>query len=105
MSAENVEMKNRCYNCAKFLNPDRTCFSDGECPNFDPGPSDSEIRMTFRNVRRNEPETECDRCERAAECYKEGRLIAYTSLADVAVYPEFGRNGHVMLGFSECPKK
>lgn len=29
-------MKNRCYNCGKAVSPDRTCFSDGNCPEFIP---------------------------------------------------------------------
>ena len=29
-------MKNRCYNCVKAVSPDRTCFSDGNCPEFIP---------------------------------------------------------------------
>ena len=57
-------------------------------------------------TKRNKPETECDGCEHAAECYKDGRLFGYISLADVEVYPEYGRNGHVALRIGEqCPKE
>lgn len=56
--------------------------------------------------KRNKPETECDKCERSAECYKAGILFGYISLADVEVYPEYNRNGHVTLRIGEsCPKR
>ena len=29
-------MKNKCYNCVKALDPDRTCMSDGGCDWFEP---------------------------------------------------------------------
>ncbi len=54
----------------------------------------------------NKPETKCDRCERQAECYKEGRLVGYTSLSDIYVYSELGGHGHAMKGIGEtCPAK
>ena len=29
-------IENRCYNCSKAFSPNRTCYSDGECPKFKP---------------------------------------------------------------------
>lgn len=29
-------IENRCYNCSKAFSPKRTCYSNGECPKFEP---------------------------------------------------------------------
>lgn len=31
-----VCIKNRCYNCRKAFKPNRTCYSLGDCQNFEP---------------------------------------------------------------------
>ena len=48
-------MENRCYNCAKFLSPDRTCISDGDCPEFDPGISDLEKELLIERLKADIP--------------------------------------------------
>lgn len=49
--------------------------------------------------------TGCDKCDRKYECYKENRLIAYTTLEDQRIIPELGGNAHVLIGpGQDCPK-
>ena len=68
-------MENRCYNCKKALDPDRTCISDGECEWFEEGTGESEKRMVLERLRKDIPEiafeperdTECDEPEISME--------------------------------------
>lgn len=51
-------MKNRCYNCSRALSPVRACISDGDCPEFDPGPSAEETAKVMQRLEEDVPGAE-----------------------------------------------
>lgn len=50
--------------------------------------------------------TVCDDCSRRGQCYKEGRLIVFTTLSDFETEEAYGYEGsHAMRGMGEtCPR-
>ena len=48
-------MENRCYNCSRALSSGWTCISDGDCPEFDPGPSTEETAKVIKRLEENVP--------------------------------------------------
>ena len=50
--------------------------------------------------------TNCDRCDRRGECFKEGRLFTFNSVRDMQYDSMYdGKWGHGVLNFGEiCPK-
>lgn len=48
-------VENRCYNCRKAREPDRACFSDGECPDFEAGLSTREVNDLLKRMRETMP--------------------------------------------------